>query len=111
MLLFNTEIPCRAAELTVFSGQKHHILGDGHAKLTCRAKGYPKPSIFWSPIPDSRRFKDNKRGTLTIKNPRIEDTGVYTCTTSNECGQKSSETKLTIIGLILQTRYYKLLLL
>jgi hypothetical protein len=89
------EKPCKPAYLNMSIHHFTHTLGTGNVKLKCKASGDPEPSIFWSPIKD-KRFIDNKKGTFTIRKPRVEDTGSYTCTATNECGQESSETELTI---------------
>lgn len=92
-----TDKPCETPTITKFSSHVIREIGLRHTKLRCRATGYPEPTIVWSPIKDKRRLVDNNQGTMTIKTARAEDTGVYKCTASNECGHDSIETVLSII--------------
>ena len=68
----------------------------------CKAAGDPKPNVTWmkenGKLPVGRS-KVGVDGTLKIWNPKVEDSGKYTCTaTSNNIFTKAVSTKLAVKG-------------
>ena len=63
--------------------------------IHCEATGVPKPAITWlqngQPIPEEMRYAVSSRGSLTISQSLVSDSGMFTCVASNIVG----ETKMT----------------
>ena len=54
--------------------------------VRCEAAGDPKPTVLWRKINGTmpgRRSNAGANGTLKIWNPKLEDSGTYTCTASS----------------------------
>lgn len=55
--------------------------------LTCRGYGYPAPGLTWKRLGNPLRSGDGvfvRQGDLRITNLTLDDTGLYTCTASND---------------------------
>jgi hypothetical protein len=75
-----------------------------NATLECTVTGKPAPSLEWMKdgirIKESRRVKcsfESGTASLTIKQTREDDKGVYKCIVKNDFGKSESTSKLTII--------------
>ena len=57
---------------------------------TCKAEGFPPPKLNWTrlgmPLPVGKT--EIKGGTLTVKNLRPADSGLYECVATNSMGTK-----------------------
>ncbi|XP_071806287.1 roundabout homolog 2-like isoform X1 [Asterias amurensis] len=69
--------------------------------IPCEATGDPDPVLQWSknsaPIQTNSRIIVRDSGTLEIGNLYVSDTGLYTCTASNEWGQTSWSASLQVV--------------
>lgn len=75
-----------------------------NATLECTVTGKPAPSVEW--LKDGIRIKESRRvkcsfesgtASLTIKQTREDDKGVYKCIVKNDFGKTESTSKLTVI--------------
>ena len=68
------------------------------ATISCEAFSYPPSVIEWTrslaALPKGRTTVI--KGSLSIRDFSVEDTGLYTCTASNKVGKESSSTTLGI---------------
>ena len=77
------------------------VLSGKNASFSCKASGYPKPTIGWSfnggELPEHKVSDD---GTLTVlfANNSVEYEGGYTCTASSRTGTNSATAWLTVDG-------------
>ncbi|XP_020623010.1 opioid-binding protein/cell adhesion molecule homolog isoform X2 [Orbicella faveolata] len=73
-----------------------NVLGNSVASVSCRAFGFPPPTIVWSrglvPLPQGRTTVAN--GTLKISNFSPEDVGPYQCKATNKLGSVTALTTL-----------------
>ncbi|XP_022095889.1 roundabout homolog 2-like [Acanthaster planci] len=69
--------------------------------IPCEATGNPQPTLQWSknsvPIQTSSRISVRDSGTLEFRTLHLSDSGLYTCTVSNEWGQTSWSASLQVI--------------
>ncbi|XP_062518664.1 sushi, von Willebrand factor type A, EGF and pentraxin domain-containing protein 1-like isoform X2 [Corticium candelabrum] len=68
----------------------------GDVRLICKARGFPRPNITWTPLGAPRRFRTKGSGILIIKNPVPGDSRTYTCTATNECGNEAVNTTVIV---------------
>ncbi|XP_062519111.1 sushi, von Willebrand factor type A, EGF and pentraxin domain-containing protein 1-like isoform X2 [Corticium candelabrum] len=68
----------------------------GDVRLICKARGFPRPNITWTPLGAPRRFRTKCSGILIIKNPVPGDSRTYTCTATNECGNEAVSTTVIV---------------
>ena len=65
---------------------------------TCHAEGFPFPVINWTrlrmPLPVGKT--EVKGGSLTIKNLRPADSGLYECVATNSMGTKKAVMNLVV---------------
>ncbi|XP_062294317.1 myosin light chain kinase, smooth muscle [Scomber scombrus] len=74
------------------------------ARLLCHLTGYPDPEVVWlcgdEPLVESStvqiEYEEDGCCTLILVNVGPEDTNVYTCTATNDHGEKSCSAKLTV---------------
>ena len=63
--------------------------------ISCRAIGFPKPTITWMNgnndliVPDHLKYRILRSGDLLIQNVTFEDMGKYKCVASNSLGTDS----------------------
>lgn len=76
--------------------------------LICIARGYPRPSITWSPVRDTgsrQAISSSLSGetsvisALTITSVLVSDAATYTCTTRNNLGVGSVNVNLLVFGM------------
>ncbi|XP_078383112.1 uncharacterized protein LOC144665696 [Oculina patagonica] len=81
------------------------VIGNTIASISCRAFGFPPPSIIWSrglvPLPQGRTAVKN--GTLNISNFSPQDIGPYQCKATNKLGSVSTLTTLHYVKQDLST--------
>ena len=104
-LIYNSAVPPkivdRPKDLVVRSGKD--------AKFSCRATGYPSPTIFWEmkdkkamfPLQPNGRFFVESSGDLVISQVKEEDEGDYKCSALSSAGLADSTAKatLTVLGM------------
>ena len=71
------------------------------AVLSCQASGIPKPKLTWSKnghqnIPEAHVKQEGR--LLVFPSIQPEHSGVYTCTATNQFGNASTSTNVTVIG-------------
>ena len=71
--------------------------------LTCPTKGSPPPRISWrkdgEELASGDRFVIDDKGTLTIPQAVLKDTGNYTCSAQNEAGVEEVTSTIVILGM------------
>ncbi|XP_075991621.1 terribly reduced optic lobes isoform X3 [Anticarsia gemmatalis] len=77
---------------------KEYFEGD-RVELDCRVEGNPLPDIAWQrrsrrPLPLYSEMRD---GLFIIENARVEDSGEYMCTATNNVGTDSRTAMITIM--------------
>ncbi|XP_053380573.1 protein sidekick-2-like [Mercenaria mercenaria] len=81
------------------------ILEGGNARFTCETKGAPKPVVRWGKetagggsveITDSGRFQILEGGSLLIVSVERDDSGIYTCNSSNSQGHIAASASLSV---------------
>lgn len=75
-------------------------------RLSCRALGVPPPQITWE-MPGHPRLSGTKwgnalelvsePGTLVLRHPQVQDSGIYKCTARNSLGIDSAATFVRVI--------------
>ncbi|XP_038047946.1 roundabout homolog 1-like isoform X2 [Patiria miniata] len=69
--------------------------------IPCEAMGHPQPTLQWSrnslPIQTNSRISVRDSGTLELRSLQLSDSGLYTCTVSNDWGQTSWSASLQVI--------------
>ena len=73
------------------------------AILSCQASGIPKPKLTWSKnghqnIPEAHVKQEVDSKLLMFQSIQPEHSGVYTCTATNQFGNASTSTNVTVIG-------------
>ena len=73
------------------------------AILSCQASGIPKPKLTWSKnghqnIPETHVKQEVDSKLLMFQSIQLEHSGVYTCTATNQFGNASTSTNVTVIG-------------
>ncbi|XP_078383142.1 uncharacterized protein LOC144665723 [Oculina patagonica] len=75
------------------------VAGNAIASVSCRAFGFPSPTIVWSrglvSLPQGRTTVKN--GTITISNFSPQDAGPYQCKATNKLGSISVLTTLNYV--------------
>jgi len=65
---------------------------------TCKAEGFPPPTLNWTrigmPLPVGKT--EIKGGTLTVKNLRPADSGLYECVATNSMGTKKARMNVVV---------------
>ena len=74
-----------------------------HTVLQCEASGQPSPTVTWvkdgEVFPStSLRHRQLHGGSIEFSNIHLEDAGSYTCTASNDAGNKSRTIELNVQG-------------
>lgn len=71
--------------------------------MRCEASMDPAPEISWEIQGKSSDFKDvvslsEDNSTLTLSQPRVEDSGEYTCTAGNNVGRDSKSSSIEVLS-------------
>ena len=76
------------------------VIGNSVASVSCRAFGFPPPTIVWSrglvPLPQGRSSVIN--GTLNISSFSRQDVGPYQCKATNKLGSVTALTTLHYVN-------------
>lgn len=97
------EFLCEPPLITRYSHEMRVLEGQRVA-LRCKARGDPEPAIHWiSPegklVSNSSRTLVYANGTLDIVISKVQDTGSFTCISSNPAGEAHQTVDLVIIKL------------
>lgn len=91
-----------STEVEIYVGTKLTVISETQVKVRCEAPIDPPPAISWEiPITNSdltnliSLSEDNS--TLTLSELRAQDSGVYTCTATNNVGQDSKSSNIEIL--------------
>ncbi|KAF8793104.1 Down syndrome cell adhesion molecule-like [Argiope bruennichi] len=86
------------------------ILEEGNtAVFSCRATGFPHPTVLWTRDQENKDSLENERmtsrpnGTFVISNIKKSDEGIYICSVSNNIGQDLR--KLVSLNVIVPARF------
>ncbi|KAM8846590.1 V-set and immunoglobulin domain-containing protein 10-like isoform 1-T1 [Synchiropus picturatus] len=81
--------------LLVHPAKPFHVSGDS-LNLTCRADGFPKPTVEW--VFGGETHPEAENGVLTLVDVQTNQGGVYTCRLQNELSgsQRQGEVTVTI---------------
>ena len=89
-------VPSVAPQFIEIPDKVTKVTGNSVASLSCRALGFPPPTVVWSrglvPLPQGRSTVTN--GTLIISNFSPGDAGPYQCKATNKLGSVSALTTL-----------------
>ncbi|XP_023195302.1 hemicentin-1 [Xiphophorus maculatus] len=67
----------------------------GHqVELACAVVGVPEPTVSWTK--DNRNFPVSHDGTLILRDVKLDDEGIYTCTATSTAGQDQAQVKLQV---------------
>ncbi|CAH2088276.1 unnamed protein product [Euphydryas editha] len=76
---------------------------DTSLTIACRATGRPRPYIAWIKdgyyLDKDSRYDIERDGTLTIKSPSEELSGVYTCVAANGAGNDTRDVRVQVYSL------------
>lgn len=84
-------------------GSSVKTIVENNITISCRAEGFPSPSITWNhngattPLVSGERWKI-KGQSLTIVKAQEGDSGVYQCNATNIEGSTSHSSKIDVIG-------------
>ncbi len=82
--------------------------------VRCVATMEPAPAISWKIHGKDSGFSDDvslskDNSTLTISDPGVDDSGLYTCTASNNVGRDSKSSNINILRKLPKLRFYMFL--
>ncbi|GFS88058.1 hemicentin-1 [Nephila pilipes] len=87
-----------------------HTLEEGNTAIfSCRATGFPVPTVTWTSDVGNKEMLDHERmnsypnGTLVISDVKKSDEGMYSCSVSNNIGQDLH--KLVSLNVIVPARF------
>ena len=94
-------------EVEIYVGTKLTVISETLVKVRCESSIDPAPAISWEIQGKNSDFKDivllsKDNSTLTLSEPRKEDSGVYTCTARNNVGRDSKSSNIEILGKFLK---------
>ena len=74
-----------------------------HTLLLCETLGLPDPTITWEKdsreIPNNGlRYRMHRSGSLEFSSVKVEDSGIYKCTATNEAGTADRTITLAVQG-------------
>ena len=78
------------------------VISETQITVRCIAAMVPAPAVSWKIQGKDSGFKDDvilskDNSSLTISDPGVEDSGVYTCTASNNVGRDSESSIISIL--------------
>ena len=90
------------SEVEIYVGTKLTVISETEVTVRCVAAMEPAPAISWKIQGKDSGFSDDvtlsrDNSTLTISDPGVEDSGVYTCTASNNVGRDSKSSNINIL--------------
>ena len=94
-------------EVEIYVGTKLTVISETLVRVRCETSTDPAPAISWEIQGRNSDFKDivllsKDNSTLTLSEPRKEDSGVYTCTARNNVGRDSKSSNIEILGKVLK---------
>lgn len=94
-------------EVEIYVGTKLTVISETLVKVRCESSVDPAPAISWEIQGKNSDFKDivllcKDNSTLTLSEPRKEESGVYTCTARNNVGRDSKSSNIEILGKFLK---------
>lgn len=89
-------------EVEIYIGSKLTVISETQIIVRCVASMDPAPAVSWKVQGKDSGFKDGvilskDNSSLTITDPGVEDSGVYTCTASNNVGLDSESSIINIL--------------
>lgn len=89
-------------EVEIYVGSKLTVISETQITVRCVTTMKPAPAVSWKIQGKDSGFKDDvilskDNSTLTISDPGVEDSGVYTCTASNNVGRDSKSSTINIL--------------
>ncbi|KAL9986930.1 hypothetical protein ACROYT_G001147 [Oculina patagonica] len=89
-------------EVEIYVGTKLTVISETQVTVRCVATMEPAPAISWKIHGKDSGFSDDvslskDNSTLTISDPGVDDSGVYTCTASNNVGRDSKSSNINIL--------------
>lgn len=89
-------------EVEIYVGTKLTVISETQVTIRCEASMDPAPAISWEIRGKNSDFKEivslsEDNSTLTLSDPGVEDSGMYTCIASNNVGQDSKSSKIEIL--------------
>lgn len=90
------------AEVEINVGSKLTVISETQVTVRCVATMDPAPAISWKIQGKDSGFNDDitlskDNSTLTISDPGLDDSGVYTCTASNNVGRDTRSSNINIL--------------
>ena len=100
-----------SAEVEIDVGSRLTVISETQVTVRCVTTMEPAPAVSWKIQGKDSGFNDDvtlskDNSTLTISDPGIEDSGVYTCTASNNVGRDSKSSNINILGKFLAFYMY-----
>ena len=103
-----------STEVEVYVGTKLTVISETQVKVRCEAPIDPPPAISWEIPGKNSDLKDmvslsKDNSTLTLGQLRAQDSGVYTCTATNNVGQDSKSSNIEILCKFLKLCLWQLM--
>lgn len=89
-------------EVEIYVGSKLTVISETQITVRCVATMDPAPAVSWKIQGKDSGFRDDvilskDNSSLIISDPGVEDSGVYTCTASNNVGRDSESSIINIL--------------
>ena len=84
-------------KVTIDVGSNLTVISETQVTVRCGTSVKPAPAISWEVQETESSSLSQDNSTLTITDPGLEHTGLYTCITSNNVGQDSKSSYIKIL--------------